>query len=187
MKCSVFIATSADGYIATPEGGVDWLHAAGNSSADMSSNPDMGFNNFISSVDCMIIGRKCMEVISSFNLSPEQWPYGDRKIYVLSKTLTSPPENLTDKVEIYSGDISALIKQLEQKGFKHAYVDGGTTITSFLNFKLINEMIITQAPVLLGEGIPLFGKLNHPVSLVNVEAVTFPNEFVQIKYCVNYS
>ena len=85
MKCSVYIATSADGYIATHEGGVDWLHTAGSSEADMSNNPDMGFNDFIASVDRMIMGRKCMDAISSFNLTPEQWPYGETKIYVLSK------------------------------------------------------------------------------------------------------
>lgn len=187
MKCSVFIATSADGYIATTEGGIDWLQEAGNSEADMSINPDMGFSNFIRSVDCMVMGRKCMEVISSFNLSPEQWPYGDIKIYVLSKTLSSPPENLSDKVEIYSGEIPALIQQLELSGFRHAYIDGGATITSFLNHKLINEMVITQAPVMLGSGIPLFGKLKHPIKLINVQAVVFPNGFIQIEYGVNYT
>lgn len=74
MKCSVYIATSADGYIATHNGGIDWLHTAGKPEADMSKNPDMGFNDFISSVDCMIMGRKCMEVISAMNLTPQQWP-----------------------------------------------------------------------------------------------------------------
>ena len=76
MKFSVFIATSADGYIATPEGNVDWLHTSGNQDADMSVNPDMGFNEFIASVDCMIMGRKCLETLSGFNLNQEQWPYG---------------------------------------------------------------------------------------------------------------
>jgi dihydrofolate reductase len=186
MKCSVYIATSADGYIATPEGNVDWLHTAGNPDADMSKNSDMGFNDFIASVDCMIMGRKCMEVISSFDLTPEQWPYGDTKVYVLSNSLKVPPENLKDKVEMYSGDISALINQLESNGFKHAYIDGGATITSFINLKLINEMIITKAPVILGEGIPLFGKINSKVKLVNSEVIAFSNDFIQVKYGVNY-
>lgn len=186
MKCSVYIATSADGYIATPEGDVDWLHAAGDPDADMSNNPDMGFNDFIASVDCMIMGRKCMEVISSFNLTPEQWPYGDTKIYVLSNSLKVPPENLRGKVEMYSGDISALINQLDDSGFRHAYIDGGATITSFINLKLINEMIITKAPVILGDGIPLFGKINNKIKLVNSEAIAFPNDFIQVKYAVNY-
>ena len=186
MKCSVYIATSADGYIATHEGGVDWLHEAGNSDADMSSNPDMGFNDFVASVDCMIMGRKCMQAISSFNLTPEQWPYGDTKIFVLSNSLNAPPENLQDKVEMYSGDILKLISQLETDGFNHTYIDGGATITSFINLQLINEMTITKAPVILGEGIPLFGKINNRVKLINSETITFPNDFIQVKYGVNY-
>jgi len=186
MKCSVYIATSADGYIATLDGDVDWLHSAGNTDADMSKNPDMGFSNFIASVDCMVMGRKCMEVISSFNLTPEQWPYGDTKIYVLSRTMKKTPENLRGKVEMYSGDIAQLINNLESNGFKHAYIDGGATITSFINLQLINEMIITKAPVILGEGIPLFGKINNSIKLVDSVADAFPNDFIQIKYGVNY-
>lgn len=186
MKCSVYIATSADGYIATIDGAVDWLHSAGNPEADMAKNPDMGFEAFITSVDCMIMGRKCMETISGMNLSPEQWPYGDIHIVALSNTLTTPPENLKNKVEIFSSDITELLKNLEKQGFNHAYIDGGTTITSFLNHKLIDEMIITRAPVLLGGGIPLFGHLDNQIKLVNSEAVAFPNDFIQVKYEVNY-
>jgi dihydrofolate reductase len=185
MKCSVYIATSADGYIATPGGGVDWLHTAGNLEADMGSE-DMGFQSFIDSVDCMIMGRKCMEIISSMNLASEQWVYGDMRIVVLSNTVKEPPENLRGKVEMYSGDIQDLILQLEGSGFKHAYIDGGSTITSFINRKLIDEMTITKAPVLLGEGIPLFGKINQSVKLENAKATAFPNEFIQVKYSVNY-
>lgn len=186
MKCSVFIATSTDGYIATAEGAVDWLHSAGNPDADMSDSPDMGFGAFMASVDCMIMGRKCMEMISSMNLPPEQWPYGDIHIVVLSNTIKTPPENLKGKVEMFSGDIAELVKELEGKGFSHAYIDGGSTITSFLNHKLINEMTITRAPVLLGEGIPLFGKLNNQIKLVSSKATAFANDFIQEKYEVNY-
>jgi len=185
MKCSVYIATSVDGYIATPDGGVDWLHTVGNLKADMGTE-DMGFQAFIDSVDCMIMGRKCMETISSMNLSPEQWPYGALRIIVLSNTINEPPENLRDKVEIHSGDIQSLILKLESGGFKHAYIDGGSTITSFLNLKLIDEMTITKAPVLLGDGIPLFGKINQSVELENAKAIAFPNDFTQVKYNVNY-
>ncbi|WP_440875799.1 dihydrofolate reductase family protein [Thalassotalea sp. PLHSN55] len=186
MKCSVYIATSADGYIATLDGSVDWLHTAGNSEADMSNNPDMGFNHFIATVDCMIMGRKCMDAISGFNLTPEQWPYGDTKVYVLSNSINEPPENLRGKVEMYSGEISTLISHLETKGYKHAYIDGGTTITAFINLQLINEMTITKAPIILGKGIPLFGEINSSVKLINSEAIAFPNDFVQIKYGLNY-
>ena len=185
MKCSVYIATSADGYIATLDGSVDWLHTAGNLEVDMGSE-DMGFKSFIDSVDCIIMGRKCMEMISSMNLTPEQWPYGDVRIVVLSNTVKEPPENLRGKIEMYSGDIQDLIIKLENSGFKHAYIDGGSTITSFINLKLIDEMIITKVPVLLGEGIPLFGKINQNVKLENSKAAAFPNDFIQVKYSVNY-
>ena len=185
MKCSVYIATSVDGYIATPDGGVDWLHTAGNLDADMGSE-DMGFQSYMDSVDCMIMGRKCMEMISSMNLTPEQWPYGDVRIVVLSNTVKEPPENLRGKIEMYSGDIQELIIKLESSGFKHAYIDGGSTITSFINLELINEMTITKVPVILGQGIPLFGKINKSVKLENAEASAFPNDFIQVKYSVNY-
>lgn len=188
MKCSVYIATSADGYIATRDGGIDWLHTAGKTDADMSNNPDMGFNDFIASVDCMIMGRKCMDIISGFNLTPEQWPYGDIKIYVLSHSIKVLPENFRNKAEIYSGDIMSLINQLEDDGFKHAYIDGGATIMSFINHQLINEMTITNIPIILGEGIPLFGKINNGnINLINAKAIVFPNDFIQIKYDVIYS
>jgi len=186
MKCSIFIATSADGYIAEEDGGVEWLESAGNPDADMSEQADMGFGSYIADVDCMIMGRKCMEKISSFNLAPEQWPYGDRRIIVLSNTVVVPPANLKDKVEMYSGDVPKLINQLENSGFKHVYIDGGTTITSFLNLKLINEMSITRAPVLLGGGRPLFGKTNKQIKLENAQAKAYPNDFIQVQYTVSY-
>lgn len=186
MKCSVFIATSVDGYIADEHGGVDWLHLSGNQQADMTGNEDMGFADFLSSIDCMVMGRKCMETIASFNLSAEQWPYGDIKIYVLSNSLATPPKSLADKVEIYSGKLTDLMAKLEQDGFQHAYIDGGTTITSFLEQQLINEITITRVPIILGTGIPLFGKLTNAVKLHTASATVFKNDYIQIKYSVTY-
>jgi len=149
-------------------------------------NEDMGFQAFMDSVDCMVMGRKCMEMIASLNLTPEQWPYGNMPIVVLSKTIKVPPENLAGKVEMYSGDIRALMLKLENDGCKHAYIDGGATITSFINLKLIDEMTITQAPVILGEGLPLFGKVNQPVKLQDAKSTVFANDFTQVKYSVCY-
>ena len=185
MKCSVYIATSVDGFIAKPDGNVDWLHTAGNLEADMGTE-DMGFKAFMDSVDCMIMGRKCMEMISNMNLTPEQWFYGDMRIVVLSNTVRETPDNLRGKVEMYSGDINSLVATLEKEGFKHAYIDGGKTIQSFINLRLIDEIIITKVPVLLGEGIPLFGKTLKDIKLEKAKASAFANDFVQIKYSVNY-
>lgn len=186
MKCSVFIATSVDGYIATLNDDVDWLETSGNKDAEMGEHLDMGIAAYMNSIDCMIMGRKCMEKISSFNLMPDQWPYGETRIIVLSNTVKEPPTNLKGKIELYSGDIPTLIATLESEGLTHAYIDGGTTITSFINLKLINEMTITQAPILLGDGKPLFGNIFKHIKLENAEAIAYPNDFVQFKYQVNY-
>lgn len=186
MKCSVYIATSVDGFIAKKDGSVDWLHSAGNPEAEMGDQADMGFADFIASVDCMVMGRKCMEMISSMNLTPEQWPYGDTRIIVLSNTLKEAPDNVKGKVEMYSGDLNDLIAKLGNDGFMHAYIDGGTTIQAFINLGLINEMTITRAPVLLGEGVPLFGKINRDIKLEQTQAIAFANDFIQEKFVVNY-
>lgn len=182
MKSSVFIATSADGYIATIDGGVEWLET----NVDLGEQSDMGFNSFIDSVDCMIMGRGCMEKLASFNFTPETWPYGGIRIIALSRSIKVVPQSLRSRVELYSGDIPTLISRLENKGFKHAYIDGGATITSFLNHKLINEMTITQAPILLGSGKVLFGESNQQINLQNARATVFANDYIQIKYQVNY-
>ena len=186
MKCSVFIATSVDGMIARKNGSVEWLHTAGKVDADMGSQADMGFNDYLASVDCMIMGRKCMEVVSNMNLTPEQWPYGNIRVVVLSNTLKNVPTNLEGKVELYSGNLKDLISQMESEGHSHAYVDGGTTIQGFLRLKLINEMTITRAPILLGEGIPLFGSIEQDIKLIESKATAFPNNFVQVRYKVSY-
>lgn len=185
MKCSVYIATSVDGFIAKLGGNVDWLHTSGDLEADMGTE-DMGFQAFMDSVDCMIMGRKCMEMISNMNLTPEQWFYGDLRIVVLSNTIKEAPDNLKGKIEMYSGDINSLVATLEKEGFKHAYIDGGKTIQSFINLQMIDEIIITKVPVLLGEGIPLFGKTLKDIKLEKAKASVFANDFVQVKYSVNY-
>jgi dihydrofolate reductase len=186
MKCSVYIATSVDGFIAKKDGGVDWLHTAGNGKEITGEHADMGLNDYLSSVDCMIMGRKCMDMISSMNLTPGQWFYGNLKIIVLSNTIKEAPENLKGKVEMYSGDLLTLISNLENEGHKHAYIDGGTTIQEFINLKLINEITITKAPILLGEGIPLFGKIFKDIKLEEAQTIAFPNDFIQLKYKVSY-
>jgi dihydrofolate reductase len=182
MKCTVFIATSLDGFIATPDGGVDWLDQVGDQSADLGQDADMGFVALMESVDCLIMGRKCMEKVASFNLTDEQWPYGNTRVIALSNSLSDVPDSVKGKVELMSGDIPTIIGRLESEGHKHAYVDGGALISSFLNLKLINELIITQAPVVLGDGIPLFQNIQQRITFKNASATAYSNGFIQIRY-----
>ena len=104
----------------------------------------------------------------------------------LSSTLKEPPENLRDRVEMFSGSVSELVETLEKDGYQHAYVDGGSTIRSFLKLQLINEMTLTVAPVILGGGISLFGDTAQNIALETLNAEAFPNGFVQLRYKVAY-
>lgn len=188
MKCSAFIAMSTDGYIAALDGGVDWLESAGNTAtAERKSIWDGGFEAYIETVDCMIMGRKCMEKIASFDLSPQQWPYRDIPIFALSKSLRETPENLVGKVEMFSDGIPALLEKLASAGYEHAYIDGGATITSFTRHGLLNEICVTQVPLLLGEGIPLFGSIGRSVALSAARATVFSNDFIQWRYQISYA
>ena len=193
MKCSVFIAPSVDGYIATKDGDVTWLESLGSKLSKEDDNSELmthfnnAFPNFIQSVDCMIMGRKLMDVLSSFNLTDEQWPYVDTRVIVLSHSVKQAPKNLKDKVEMYSGSIDELMRKLESEGFKNAYIDGGETITQFLELELIDEMTLTLAPILLGSGRPLFHELSKKIYLEDAKATTFPNDFIEVKYRVKYT
>lgn len=188
MKASVYIATSLDGFIAREDGALDWLPGTQEyaQSADENSkylqleNEDYGYQEFIDSVDALVIGRGTYESV----LAMGQWFYGDKRVIVLSSTLSQLADHLPKSVELRSGSVTEIAKELEESGVKHVYVDGGKTIQAFLRVGLIDEMILTRIPVLLGSGIPLFGPLDKDVYLEHVETRSFANSFVQSKYKV---
>lgn len=181
MKCSAYIATTADGFIARADGSVDWLETSGDPEVGMAEGY-IDFATYIATIDCMIMGRKCMEMISSFDLPPDQWPYGTTKIVVLSKTVQTPPDNLKNKIELYSGDLAALLDRLEAEGYQSAYVDGGKTIQNFINLGRLDEITITQMPILIGDGTPLFGRTLRDVTLTDAQAVACPSGYIQFRY-----
>lgn len=146
MNCIVYIATSLDGFIATEDGGLDWLNSIPNPSGD-----DYGWADFNNQIDAILMGRKTLDVVSAF----DGWPY-EKQVHVLSTTLEAIPERLADKVTLHRGPIAEVLADLEKSGIKQLYIDGGSLISSFLREDLIDEMIITRVPVLLGSGIPLF-------------------------------
>jgi len=174
MKISVFIATSLDGFIARLNGSIDWLISADK----QESTEDYGYQEFYDSIDCLVMGRNSMEKVIDF---PE-WPYEDKRVIVLSKTLEEVPAQHVDKFELYSGSLSELVKQLENDGFKSLYIDGGKTIQSFINNNLITDITITKIPILLGEGLPLFGTIKNDIKLIHIETKSYPNGFVKSTY-----
>ena len=174
MKVSAFIATSLDGYIAKPDGDINWLMEADNSGA----KEDYGYKEFSDSIDCMVMGRNTMEMVMSF---PE-WPYENKRVIVLSNTLKITPSQLNDKVKFYSGSLIKLVTQLKNEGCKRLYIDGGKTIQAFINEELLTDITITTIPILLGEGLSLFGKTNHDIKLKLLESNSYPSGFVKSTY-----
>ncbi len=173
MSNIVFIATSLDGYIADKDGGLDWLQSIPNP-----DNLDMGWATFIDRMDALIMGRKTFETVCSFDC---EWPYS-KPVFILSNSIKSIPEEYEGKAEPIKGSLSAVIETIHKKGHKHLYIDGGLTIQSFLKEDLIDEMIITVIPILLGGGIPLFRELSKPVEFDHVKTEVFLNAIVQNHY-----
>jgi dihydrofolate reductase len=172
MANYVFIATSLDGFIADPEDGIGWL--------DEIPDPeqgDYGYTEFITRIDAILMGRRTFEKLLTF----ETWPY-EQTIFVLSSSLTHLPEGVKGKAELIQGEPHMLINQLNRRGFKNFYIDGGVTIQRFLQQDLIDEMIITRIPILLGAGIPLFGDLSSPMKFKHKRTVVFNNMLVQSHY-----
>ncbi len=174
-KCSVFIATSLDGFIARNDGSIDWLMEANNL---VPEGEDGGYKEFIASVDVLVMGRHSFEKVLSF----EAWPYGSLPVVVMSSQTLEIPSHLKETVEVTAESSIELVKRLSNKGFKHLYVDGGITIQNFMARNLINELTITLVPVLLGTGRKLFGSLAHDIPLLHIETKCLGGGFVQLKY-----
>jgi len=176
MRASVYIATSLDGFIARSNGDIDWLHGG---SSD-GGREDYGYRAFMDTVDVLVMGRRTYERVLTF----EGWPYGNKSVVVLSHGKVRIPEQMAGTVDVMSCSPDELVGRLSERGATHLYVDGGTTIQAFLAAGLVQELIITRIPILLGRGIPLFGPLERDIELLHIETRAYPSGLVQSKYQV---
>lgn len=176
-QVSVFIATSLDGFIARPDGSIDWLNDA---NSVVPNSEDCGYNEFINSIDVIVMGRNTFELALTFDV----WPYEGKRVVVLSSKPLVLPVRLANSVSASSKSPDALYKRLSLEGAQHLYVDGGITIQRFLAAGLIDDITLTLIPVLLGQGRTLFGPLETDIPLVHVATKTFEFGFVQIVYRV---
>lgn len=167
-KVSAYIATSIDGYIARKNGDLDWLQCV------HTDDEDYGFKGFMSCIDTLILGRNTYEAVSEFN----EWPYKDKRVIVLSKTLSF----VRKEAELVCEEPQDLLSKLHFENIKHVWVDGGITISKFLEAELVDEMILSIIPIVLGSGIPLFNVTykQHKCRLVSNQA--YPSGLVQLKY-----
>ncbi|MGZ5441945.1 MAG: dihydrofolate reductase family protein [Thermoanaerobaculia bacterium] len=172
MTASVFVGTSVDGFIARADGRLDWLPAGG--------GEPHGYDEFIATVDAIVIGRNTFETVLAF----DSWPYGDKRVVILS----SRPLDLSaamargGAVEQMGGSPAEVVARLAASGAHHVYVDGGITIQRFLREGLIDRLVITRVPVLIGEGIPLFAALPRDIRLDHVATRHYPSGLVQSEY-----
>jgi dihydrofolate reductase len=172
MTASVFVGTSVDGFIARPNGALDFLPAGG--------GEPHGYDEFIATVDAIVIGRKTFETVLGF----DAWPYGGKRVVVLSHGPLDLSVVRGGVVERMGGAPAEIVSKLEASGAHHLYVDGGVTIQGFLRAGLIQRLVITRVPVLIGDGIPLFGSLPHDVRLLHVATRHYPSGLVQSEYRV---
>jgi len=171
VKASVFVGTSLDGFIARANGDLDFLEAGG--------GEPHGYDEFIATVDALVIGRKTFETVLTFG----SWPYGNKPVFVLS-TRSLAPTPPGAMVERMSGAPADIVSQLAARGIGHIYVDGGITIQRFLEAGLIHRLIITRVPVLIGGGIPLFGAVPRDIALKHVATRHYASGLVQSEYLV---
>jgi dihydrofolate reductase len=178
MRASVFVGTSVDGFIARSDDGLDFLEA-GDGSEGAESSAAHGFEEFMATVDALVMGHNTYDVVRKF----DKWYYGTKPVFVLStRELKQPPAGAV--VERISGTPAEVMQQLQARSIEHVYVDGGNTIQQFLHAGLITRMIISRVPVLIGSGISLFGALDGDIRLRHMATRTFPGGMVQTEYAV---
>jgi dihydrofolate reductase len=170
MTVSVFVGTSVDGFIARPNGSFDFLPAGG--------GEPHGYDEFMASVDALVIGRNTFETV----LALPSWPYGDKRVVVLSSRPLDLSAVRGGVVEQMAGPPAEIISKLAARGIHHLYIDGGITIQRFLREGLIQRIIVTRVPVLIGDGIPLFSTLPRDVRLHHVATKHYPSGMVKTEY-----
>lgn len=173
MKVSVFIATSLDGYIAKPDGDINWLMDR----RYELEGEDFGYQELYDACDLLVMGRNSFNKVSGF----EEWPYPNKRVVVLSRSLKTLSKQI-DGVELFGGSITEFMEMLTMQNCEHIYIDGGQVIQSFLEEGLVTDMTITTIPILLGDGLRLFGELSQEKHLSLISAKGYDNGFVQSKY-----
>ncbi|ROM94597.1 dihydrofolate reductase family protein [Pseudomonas brassicacearum] len=169
----VFIATSLDGFIARPDGDIDWLLQRDD------QTEDHGYSAFIADKDVIVMGRGSYEKALTF----DTWFY-DRPVVVLSEQLadSAVPEALKGKLRFSNLKPGDVMEEMARQGVRRVYVDGGKLVQSFLREGLVADMVITTVPVLIGSGRPLFGALQQDIDLKLVSSRCFPSGLVQSTY-----
>lgn len=172
-KNSVYIATSLDGYIADRNGSIAFLDSIPNTEED-----DMGYYAFMDRIDALVMGRTTFETVLGFDVD---WPY-QKPVFVLSNTMLQIPESHEGKAFLVKGSLKEVLEGIHQQGLTRLYIDGGSAIQGFLKEDLIDEIIITRFPHLLGGGHALFGNMPKELDFELVKTSIHLKQLVQSHY-----
>jgi dihydrofolate reductase len=175
----VFIGASLDGFIARPDGKIDWLTnpAPGPRHANVTSNKAaLGWETFFPGIDHIVTGRGTYEKVLTFDV----WPYGSKRVIVLSTTLATDDSRIT-----VARSVEEVLRELTESAADQVYVDGGKVIQAFLRADLIDEISIGWAPILIGDGLPLFGFLYHDIQLSLVATNASDSGMIHATYAVH--
>ncbi len=172
----VFIATSLDGFVARKDHALDWLHKQ-----PVSDSDDGGFSAFMDSVDGLVMGTGSLRTLLGF----DQWVY-TKPVVVLTNSLTPDdiPAHLREKVILSNATPADLMQELAERGWRRVYIDGARVVQSFLSAGLIAELTITTIPILIGEGISLFGPVDQDIDLRLESSRQLPTGMIQTSYRV---
>jgi dihydrofolate reductase len=170
-KLVYYVAASLDGYIARLDGSVDWLPTS-------NAKEDYGYAKFIARVDAFIVGRKTYEQMLAFG----PWPYDGLKCYVLSRHWAGQRDV---QAEFIGGNIAALLRRIKRPPGRDIWLMGGSeSAQAFFEAGLVDEVILTIVPTLLGEGLPLFRPRRMGAKLKLRETKAFTDGLVQLHYDV---
>lgn len=167
----VFIATSLDGFIARRDGAVDWLGRVER------AGQDYGYQAFADRMDTVLLGRRTYDKVLEFS----EWPYPGKRVCVVTH---KPPAAARAGESFVGGTPATIREQLAEAGARNVYVDGGVLVSEFMAAGLLDELVISVIPVLLGAGLPLWARPFTETPLTLVSADAFDAGLVQLKYRV---
>lgn len=169
-KTILYIAASVDGYIAKPGDNLDFLQLV------ESQGEDYGYSDFYDQIDTVILGKRTYDWVMN---QVDEFPHQGKETYVL----TSHKKKSAGTIQFYTGELAALVEKLKATNGKHIFIDGGAqTVFRFLELELLDEIIISYIPILLGNGLRLFGSGFPEQKMELIEAKSYPKGLLQVHY-----
>jgi dihydrofolate reductase len=183
-RITIHMAASLDGFIARKDGRVDWLETSDEFADGATMDPDF-VAAFLKSIDCYVMGSKTYETALGFEAKGYGWSYGDKPVFVL--TSRKLPRK-RDTIEFYSGDLAQFVNERLRPKFRKIWFAGGGVLSGeCLRLGLADEVSMSILPIVIGDGIRFFEKLDKDVALHLVEVKPYKNGIVELRYEVRNS